>query len=111
MIPVAHEAHNALLTSSQPQELALHRLETIPHELFLLHYDEYMNAHVIANPVPTPEEMGRILGLSPERVAAVRSIMNTSPSRKISRNKSTSTYSFKWKQGTARTPSKGSGKR
>jgi hypothetical protein len=36
-----------------------------------------MIAHVIGNPVPTPEEMGEILGLSSDRVAAVRRIMNT----------------------------------
>jgi hypothetical protein len=36
-----------------------------------------MSAHVIRNPVPTPEEMGEILGLSSERVAAVRRIMST----------------------------------
>ena len=38
-------------------------------------YNRYMSAHVIGNPVPTPEEMGEILGLSSERVAAVRRIM------------------------------------
>jgi predicted RNA-binding protein YlqC (UPF0109 family) len=31
--------------------------------------------HVIHNTVPTPEEMGDILGLSPKRIAAVRQIM------------------------------------
>jgi hypothetical protein len=36
-----------------------------------------MSSHVIGNPVPTPEEMGKILGLSSERVAAVRRIMST----------------------------------
>jgi hypothetical protein len=36
-----------------------------------------MSAHVIRNPVPTPEEMGEILGLSSDRVAAVRRIMGT----------------------------------
>jgi hypothetical protein len=36
-----------------------------------------MIAHVIGNPVPTPEEMGEILGLSSDRVAAVRRIMST----------------------------------
>ena len=36
-----------------------------------------MSAHIIANPVPTPEEMGEILGLSPDRVKAVRQIMST----------------------------------
>lgn len=33
--------------------------------------------HVIGNPVPTPEEMGDILGLSPDRVKAIRRIMST----------------------------------
>jgi hypothetical protein len=33
--------------------------------------------HIIANSVPTPEEMGEILGLSSERVKAVRKIMST----------------------------------
>jgi hypothetical protein len=32
--------------------------------------------YVITNPVPTPEEMGEILGLSPDRVKAVRAIMS-----------------------------------
>jgi hypothetical protein len=32
--------------------------------------------HVIGNPVPTPEEMGEILVLSPDRVVAVRRIMD-----------------------------------
>jgi hypothetical protein len=36
-----------------------------------------MSAHIIGNPVPTPEEMGKILGLSSDRVAAVRRIMST----------------------------------
>ena len=36
-----------------------------------------MSAHIIGNPVPTPEQMGEILGLSSERVAAVRRIMGT----------------------------------
>ena len=41
-----------------------------------------MSAQVIGNPVPTPEEMGQYLGLSPERVAAVRIIMSTPSGRK-----------------------------
>jgi hypothetical protein len=40
--------------------------------------------YIIDNPVPTPEEMGKILGLSPDRVAAVRRIMNTPIKRKAS---------------------------
>lgn len=35
-----------------------------------------MSVHVIGNSVPTPEQMGEFLGLKPERVAAVRSIMS-----------------------------------
>jgi hypothetical protein len=42
--------------------------------------------HVIGNPVPTPEELGEILGLSPDRVKAVRRIMNApvQPKRSVS---------------------------
>jgi hypothetical protein len=36
-----------------------------------------MSIHTIGNPVPTPEEMARILGVSAERVAALRKIMDT----------------------------------
>ena len=43
-----------------------------------------MSAHIIGNPVPTPEEMGKILGLSSERVAAVRRIMSTPAKEKVS---------------------------
>jgi hypothetical protein len=43
-----------------------------------------MSAHIIGNPVPTPEEMGRILGLSSERVAAVRKIMGAPPKETLS---------------------------
>jgi DNA-directed RNA polymerase sigma subunit (sigma70/sigma32) len=31
---------------------------------------------IISNPVPTPEEMAEILGMSPERVKAIRAIMD-----------------------------------
>jgi hypothetical protein len=41
-----------------------------------------MRAHIISNPVPTPEEMGEILGVSSERVAAVRQIMDGSAKEK-----------------------------
>jgi len=44
-----------------------------------------MAVHVIANPVPTPEQMGRILGLSSERVAGLRTIMNAPAARKRSK--------------------------
>jgi len=43
-----------------------------------------MSAHVIGNPVPTPEEMGEILGLSSDRVNAVRRIMSTPTRQKTS---------------------------
>jgi len=36
-----------------------------------------MGVHVIGNPVPTPEEMGEILGLGPDRVKTIRRIMST----------------------------------
>ncbi len=39
-------------------------------------YNGGVTTYVITNPVPTPEEMGEILGLSPERVKAVRAIMS-----------------------------------
>jgi hypothetical protein len=35
-----------------------------------------MAIHIIRNPVPTPEEMAKFLGVSPERLAAVRRIMD-----------------------------------
>ena len=69
-----------------------------------------MSAHVIGNPVPTPEEMGRILGLSSERVAAVRSIMSTPSSRKSSTNKSRAASSYE-EASRSRTSSKVGGKR
>lgn len=71
-----------------------------------------MSAHVIGNPVPTPEEMGEILGLSSERVAAVRSIMSAPSSRKSSKR---ARYSFKVAatrtSSRSRTSSKVRGKR
>jgi hypothetical protein len=41
-----------------------------------------MSAHKIGNPVPTPEQMAKILGVSSERVAAVRQIMDGSAKEK-----------------------------
>jgi hypothetical protein len=35
-----------------------------------------MSAHVIRNPVPTPEEMAKILGVESERVEEIREIMS-----------------------------------
>jgi hypothetical protein len=45
-----------------------------------------MIPYIIDNPVPTPEEMAEILGVSPDRVAAVRRIMSTPNKRKASGN-------------------------
>jgi hypothetical protein len=42
-----------------------------------------VRAHIIANPVPTPEELGKILRASPERVAAVRQIMDGPAKEKV----------------------------
>lgn len=35
-----------------------------------------MRTHIIGNPVPTPEQLGKILGVSSERVAAVRQMVS-----------------------------------
>ena len=48
-------------------------------------YNGDVSAHTISNPVPSPEEMGEILGLSPERVNAVRRIMSTPSAPKAPR--------------------------
>jgi hypothetical protein len=82
------------------------RLKTFCKSILVSHYDESMSVYVIGNPVPTPEEMGRILGLSPERVEAVRRIMNTPSRRKTSKSKSRITSSFETKRSGSRTPSK-----
>ncbi len=47
-----------------------------------------MLTYIIRNPVPTPEEMGKFLGLSPDHVAAVRRIMSTPKQKKASANSS-----------------------
>lgn len=52
-----------------------------------------MRAHIIGNPVPTPEEMGKILGVSPERVAAVRQIMDESAKEKARKRLKTTVLS------------------
>jgi hypothetical protein len=36
-----------------------------------------MSEHVIQNPVPTPEQMANLLGVSPARVATLRNIMRS----------------------------------
>ena len=64
-------------------------------------YDESMSAHVIGNPVPTPEEMAQILGLSSERVAAVRRIMSAPTKRKSS--KGANSLRGIWKPGNLET--------
>jgi hypothetical protein len=46
-----------------------------------------VTVYTIPNPVPTPEEMAEILGVSPERVEAIRRIMSTPVSRKAARKK------------------------
>jgi hypothetical protein len=46
-----------------------------------------MEQIVISNPVPTPEEMAEILGMSPERVVELRRIMDAPPRRKTALRK------------------------
>jgi len=70
-----------------------------------------MNAYVISNPVPSPEEMGRLLGLSPERVARVRSIMNAPSSRKTSKRSGSKYSAVAAKKATSRAKLRASGKR
>lgn len=36
-----------------------------------------MSEHVIQNPVPTPEQMAQMLGVSPDRVKMLRGIMRS----------------------------------
>jgi hypothetical protein len=43
-------------------------------------YNGSVSAYTITNPVPTPEEMGEVLGISSDRVKAVRRIM-TAPAQ------------------------------
>jgi hypothetical protein len=50
-----------------------------------------MEQIVISNPVPTPEEMAEILGMSPERVVELRRIMDAPPRRKTAQRKRTTT--------------------
>ena len=52
-------------------------------------YTFIMSLHVIQNPVPTPEQMADILGVSRERLAAVRRIMSEPVRRKPSRSSRT----------------------
>jgi hypothetical protein len=73
-------------------------------------YNDRMSAHVIGNPVPTPEEMGKILGLTPEHVAAVRRIMSTPSSRKTSKGASRAGFTRLRKKDRSETSSKVRGK-
>jgi len=62
--------------------------------------------------VPTPEEMAEILGLSYERVAAVRSIMNAPSKRKSSKGANRlAVAAFDRKSSRSRTSSGVRGKR
>jgi hypothetical protein len=64
---------NTHIERAQQSTLGSHRIS----------YNGYMRAYVIANPVPTPEEMGEML--SPKRVAALRRIMSTPAQRETSK--------------------------
>ena len=67
-----------------------------------------MPAHIIRNPVPTPEQLGKILGVSSERVAAVRQIMDGSAKEKVrGRSKTTA----RKKSARVRTSGRATGKR
>jgi hypothetical protein len=67
-----------------------------------------MRTHIIGNPVPTPEQLGKILGVSSERVAAVRQIMDGSAKDKVrGRSKTTA----RKKSNRVRTSRRASGKR
>ena len=67
-----------------------------------------MPAHIIRNPVPTPEQLGKILGVSSERVAAVRQIMDGSAKEKV-RGRSKTTP--RKKSARIQTSGRASGKR
>jgi hypothetical protein len=56
-----------------------------------------MSVRVIRNSVPTPEQMGEFLGLSSERVAAVRSIMSA-PDKAKSSGRASATFRASWKK-------------
>jgi hypothetical protein len=60
-----------------------------------------MAAFVIKNRVPSPEEMGRTLGLSSKRVQAVRFIMN-SPSAATSKRSNGKPRITAWKSSSKR---------
>lgn len=49
-----------------------------------------MSEHVIQNPVPTPEQMAEMLGVSPDRVNTLRGIMRSpSTGSFLQRNRTT----------------------
>jgi hypothetical protein len=68
-----------------------------------------MSAYVIRNSVPTPEEMGEYLGISSERVSAVRSIMEA-PIRSKTASRSL-TYRTARKAASAKKAAKKAAKR
>jgi hypothetical protein len=50
-----------------------------------------MEQIVISNPVPTPEEMAEIIGMSPERVVEIRRIMDAPPKQTAAQRKRATT--------------------
>ena len=50
-----------------------------------------MSEHVIQNPVPTPEQMAELLGVSPARVKTLRSIMRSQTALSIVQRRRTTT--------------------
>jgi hypothetical protein len=85
-------------------------LRTIPswHGQLERIYNKPMRTHIIGNPVPTPEQLGKILGVSSERVAAVRQIMDGSAKEKVrGRSKTTA----RKKSTRVRTSGRATGKR
>ena len=61
-----------------------------------------MSEHVIHNPVPTPEHMAELLGVSPARVLALRGIMRPSgPDARSERNGAGLRIEFKKAQSGA----------
>jgi hypothetical protein len=74
-------------------------------------YNEAMLPHIIGNPVPTPEEMAKILGVSPDRVAAVRRIMSTPKQQKASGNSNVRVRAGARKKSSRTTASRSDAKR
>ena len=67
-----------------------------------------MRTHTIGNPVPTPEQLAKILGVSSERVAAVRQIMDGAAKEKVRGRSKTTTRK---KSTRVRTSGRATGKR